>query len=68
MATFSTSGVDHDMGLTHKSLHSEKGRVVIWGVGAVQRPAETVPPLWFAKVDGGPDVLQRGDSLGVVYD
>jgi len=37
-------------------------------MGAIQRPAEIMPPSWFAKMGGGPDILQRGDSTGAIHD
>jgi len=37
-------------------------------VRAIQRPAETVPPSWTLEVDGGSDILQWGDSTGVIDD
>jgi len=39
-------------------FHPKRGWVVVWGVGAIHRPTETVPPSWTPEVDGGLDILQ----------
>ena len=49
-------------------VHPERGRGLVLGMGAIQRPAETMPPSWTPKLDGGPDVLYQGDSTGAFHD
>jgi len=49
-------------------LHSKRGRDLIWGVGENQGFAEVVAPSRSPEVDGGPDILQRGNSTSALND